>query len=332
VPGARTHLRVALIAAGLLAASALPGCGASRAAATGTAPPTHGAGSAPPADILELSPDQLSAIRIEPVGTWRFAVERRAVGSISFDEDPAVVAAESTLVGAAATEQLTHKERARVEALGESNGIAQKELEQAVSDEQTAAAALKAARDAVRALGLSEARIEAMVRSGRIEAAHGARRHQKWALAEVSESDSPFVQVGQPVVVTVIARPGRAYTGRVARVYTTVDPQTHRVTVRALLADPGDELRPGMLADVTIRTAAPVESLALPTRAVVREGDGSLIVWVTRDRHHFHSQPLTLGLESDDRYQVLAGLERGELAVTEGGVFLSNLLHAPPDD
>ncbi len=87
-----------------------------------------------------------------------------------------------------------------------------------------------------------------------------------------------------------------------------------------------------MLADVSIRTAAPVESLALPVSAVVREGDGSMVVWVTADRRHFHSQPLRLGLESDDRYQVLAGLERGELAVTEGGVFLSNLLHAPPSD
>jgi membrane fusion protein, heavy metal efflux system len=332
VPGARTHLRVALIAAGLLAASALPGCGASRAAATATVPPARGAGTSPPADTLELSPEQLSAIRIEPVGTWRFAVERQAVGSLSFEEDPAIVAAESTLVGAAATEQLTRKERARVEALGERSGIAQKELEQAISDQQTAAAALRAARDALRALGVSDARIEAMVHTGRIEAASGARRHEKWVLAAVSESDSPFVEVGQPVAVTVLARPGRVYTGRVARVYATVDPQMHRVAVRALLADPGDMLRPGMLADVTIRTTAPVESLALPTAAVVREGDGSMIVWLTTDRRTFRPQPLRLGLESAGHYQVLAGLEPGELAVTEGGVFLSNLLHAPPGD
>lgn len=325
-------MRLALIAAGLLAAGVLPGCGASRASGAGTAPPTQGTGTAPPADTLELSADQLGAIRIEPVGSWRFAVERRAVGSVTFEEDPAIVAAESTLVGAAATDQLTRKALARVQGLGESNGIAQKELEQAVSDQQTAAAALEAAGDALRALGVSEARIETMARTGRIEAAGGARRHQNWVLAEVSESDSPFVEVGQPVAVTVLARPAHAYPGRVARVYATVDADTHRLTVRALLADAGGELRPGMLADVSIRTAAPVESLALPASAVVREGDGSMVVWVTADRRHFHSQPLRLGLESDDRYQVLAGLERGELAVTEGGVFLSNLLHAPPDD
>ncbi|MFZ0007318.1 MAG: hypothetical protein WAK94_03665, partial [Steroidobacteraceae bacterium] len=63
-----------LVAAGLLAAGVLPGCGASRASGAGTAPPTQGAGSAPPADTLELSAEQLAAIRIEPVGSWRFAV------------------------------------------------------------------------------------------------------------------------------------------------------------------------------------------------------------------------------------------------------------------
>ena len=43
-------------------------------------------------------------------------------------------------------------------------------------------------------------------------------------------------------------------------------------------------------------------------------------------------RPLTLGLQGEGRYQVLAGLKAHELAVTEGGVFLSNMLEAPPSD
>jgi membrane fusion protein, heavy metal efflux system len=111
-----------------------------------------------------------------------------------------------------------------------------------------------------------------------------------------------------------------------------VDPDTHRLGIRAALADPKDELRPGMLANVAIRIAAPIESIAIPTTAAVREGDGSMIVWLTSDRHRFVQRLLTLGQLSDGYYQVLAGLQRGELAVTEGGVFLSNMLDAPPSD
>jgi cobalt-zinc-cadmium efflux system membrane fusion protein len=118
----------------------------------------------------------------------------------------------------------------------------------------------------------------------------------------------------------------------VSRVYSTIDPNTHRLTVRAQVEDAKGELRPGMLCRVVIRGGEPVESLAVPTTAVVREGDGSMITWVTTDRAHFTERTLTLGLLRDGRYQVLSGLKANELVVVEGGVFLSNLLEAPPSD
>jgi len=44
---------------------------------------------------LDLQPAQLEGLRIEPVQTHAFAIEKQAVGSISFDEDPAIVQARS---------------------------------------------------------------------------------------------------------------------------------------------------------------------------------------------------------------------------------------------
>ena len=103
---------------------------------------------------VDLSPSQLNAIKIEPVGTYLFPVEKEAVGSIDFDEDlsvqvfpdlsgnhhqdacgtwrpkfnksqplytiksPDLIQAESTLIGAAATLKLTSKELARAQDLG----------------------------------------------------------------------------------------------------------------------------------------------------------------------------------------------------------------------
>jgi membrane fusion protein, heavy metal efflux system len=332
VPAARTHLLPALIAVDLLAAGMLAGGCSAGSDARMAADRATAANHPPATDTVELTREQLGAIRIEPVGMHSFSVERLAVGSIGFDEDPAIVQAESALVGAAATFERTRKELARVRALGASNGIAQKEIEQTVSDEQTAAAALRAARDAVRTLGKSDAQIEEIVRSGRIGASAGAHACAQWVLAGVAESDIPYVRAGQPVSVTVVAWPGRVFAGTVTRIYSTVDPDTHRVTIRASLADPRRELRPGMLASVAIRTAAPLEAVSLPATAVVREGDGSMVVWVTTDRQRFSQRTLKLGLQSDGDYQVLAGVTRGELAVTEGGVFLSNMLHAPPSD
>jgi cobalt-zinc-cadmium efflux system membrane fusion protein len=126
--------------------------------------------------------------------------------------------------------------------------------------------------------------------------------------------------------------PNRVFLGRVAKIYETVDPYTHRVTIRSEIADPNDELHPGMLANFVIRVQNPVESLALPANGVVRESDGTMTAWVTTDRRHFVQRILKTGLRTDNQVQILEGLQRGELAVADGAVFLSNMLEAPPSD
>ena len=279
---------------------------------------------------LDLQPGQLAGLRIDRVTSHAFPLDKRAVGSVSFDEDPAIVQAESTLLTAAANLDLSSKELRRVRTLGQGNGIPQKELEQAIANEQSARAALKAAHDALRALGKSDAEIERIITRGMIP--DDSRSRRKWALANVAESDSVSVRPGQPVSLTVMAYPGRTFSGRVSRVYAAVDSVTHRVAVRAEIADPHDELRAGMLAEFAIRVAPAVQSVAIPANGAVREADGSTSVWVTADRHHFAQRTVRTGERDAGWVQILAGVQPGELIVTDGAVFLSNLLQAPADD
>jgi cobalt-zinc-cadmium efflux system membrane fusion protein len=255
---------------------------------------------------------------------------------------------------------LTKKELERVQGLG---GVAEREKEQATSDEQTAEGALKAARDAVRVFGKTDAEIDQMIASRKIDPALTARSpipgritsknaqpgwlvqpgnmpapysvsdlSIKWMLANVMESEIPLLRLGQPVQVRVVSYPDRVFLGRISKIYEAVDPNTHRVTIRSEIVDPNDELHPGMLANFVIRVHDPVESLALPANGVVRESDGTMTAWVNTDRHRFVQRILKTGLRSDDQVQILEGLQRGELAVTDGAVFLDNMLEAPPSD
>jgi cobalt-zinc-cadmium efflux system membrane fusion protein len=344
---------------------------------------------------LDLSPSQLNSIKVEPVGSYLFPVEKEAVGSIDFDEDlsvqvfpayqgtiirtfgelgarvqkdqplytiksPDLIQAESNLIGAAATFELTNKELARVQGLG---GVAEREKEQATSDQQTAEGALKAARDAVLVFGKTNAEIDQMIASRKIDPALVVRSPIagtitykvaqpgflvqpgnvpapysvadvaiKWMLANVSESDLSSFHLGQSVQVEVLAYPGRVFQGKVSKIYATVDPNTHRVTIRSEIGDPNDELRSGMLANFVIRVRNPLEAIAIPANGVVREADGTMTAWVTTDRQHFEQKIIKIGLRNDDRVEVLDGLQRGELIVADNAVFLSNMLQAPPTD
>jgi cobalt-zinc-cadmium efflux system membrane fusion protein len=314
-------------------AAALLTCGCQRNPTLSAVDPGPGEVGTPAsaAKALELSDEQRAALKIEAVRTHSFVAESEAVGTISFDEDPGIVQAESTLLSAAANLEMSRKELMRVQSLGESNGIAPKELEGVVAARQTAAAALKAARDTVRALGKTDVEIDHVIATGHFDPNRTDGR-MRWVVANVAETDSPRVRVGESVRVRVPAYPDHCYTGRISRIYATIDPNTHRLTVRAQVEDSAHELRAGMLATIVIRADEAVESPALPTTAVVRQGDGSMITWVTADRRHFTERPLSLGILDEGRYQVLAGLKVHELAVTEGGVFLSNMLEAPPSD
>jgi membrane fusion protein, heavy metal efflux system len=330
MPFARKHLLIyGAVALGCLgAARVLIPVAASPTGSSLDAPAPHPPDAHPAS--LDLQPGQIDGLRIERVETRNFPVEKLAVGSISFDEDPTIVQAESTLVTTAANLELSHKELSRVRTLGEGNGIPQKELEQAIANEQSARAALKAARDAVRALGKSDGEIERMIASGAIQ--DGSGTHRKWAVANVAESDSVWIRPGQPVSLTVMAYPGRTFSGTVMRIYAAVDPATHRVAARAEIADPHNELRAGMLAEFAIRVAAAVQSVAIPANGAVRETDGTTSVWVTSDRHRFDQRTVRTGERDAGWVQILDGVHPGELIVTDGAVFLSNLLQAPPSD
>lgn len=348
---------------------------------------------------VDLSQSQLSSVKIEPVGTYRFDVEKEAVGNISYADDlsvdvypqnpgtiikalvelgaqvqkdqplytiksPDLIQAESTLIGAAATYELTTKELARAKDLYTTNvGVPQKELEQAISDQQTAEGALKAARDAVRVFGKTDAEIDQMIASRKIDSALVVRSPiagkvtsfnapagllvqpgtppapysvanvtVKWMLANVPEGETAAYHLQQPVEVKVLAYPDRVYKGKVSKIYEAVDPNTHRVTIRSEIVDPKNELRPGMLANFVIRVDGPLEATAIPANGVVREPDGTMVAWVTTDHRHFVQKVIKTGLRQNGRVQILDGLRQGELVVTDGAVFLSNMLEAPPSD
>jgi cobalt-zinc-cadmium efflux system membrane fusion protein len=347
---------------------------------------------AAPTDSVELSETQMKSVRVETVGEREFPVERTAVGSIDFNEElltqvftpyqgrivglfakigdevkkgqtlftidsPDLLAADSNLIAAAGVLQLTTRNLTRLRALYETRAVSQKDLEQAVSDQQTAEGNLRAARDAVRIFGKTDAEVDKIIAermadptlvvpspiSGRITARNAAPGllvqpgnapapftvadiSTMWMLANVAESDSPAFRLGQEVKVSAMAYPSRVFEGHITTIGSTVDPATHRVLIRSEIEDPNHELRSGMFANFVIVVGEPVHAVALPFDGVVREGDGTMTAWVTADRRRFTKRTIKIGLQREGYYQISEGLQPGELVATEGALFLSNAL------
>ncbi len=356
------------------------------------AAPTDSGTPARSPDSVDLTDGQLASVKVEPIEEREFPVEKDAVGSIDFNEDmsvqvfapyqgriislfgevgddvkkgqtlftidsPDLLQAESTLIAAAGVLELTDRNLARLQELYTTRAVSQAALEQSISDQQTAQGNLRAARDAVRIFGKTDAEIDQIVAqrladptlvvaspiNGRITARNAApglfvqpggapapyavaNIDTMWMLANVAEIDSPAFRVGQSEQVRISAFPGREFEGKVTTIGASVDPNTRRVPVRSEIKDPQHELRAGMFASFTISVGAPMRSPAIPVDGVVREGDGTMTVWVTADRRHFTQRTVKIGEERDGYRQILDGVKVGELAATEGAIFLSNQL------
>lgn len=147
-----------------------------------------------------------------------------------------------------------------------------------------------------------------------------------WMFANVPESETPFLRVGQSVKARVAAYPDREFDGKITVLGPSVDPNTRRVFVRSEINDPEHLLRAGMFANFIIRVGDSVNSMAVPQAAVVREGDGSTSAWITKDDRHFVRRTIKVGHIQDGFDEILEGLRPGERVVTNGAVFLSNKL------
>jgi cobalt-zinc-cadmium efflux system membrane fusion protein len=147
-----------------------------------------------------------------------------------------------------------------------------------------------------------------------------------WMVASAREEDAPRFHVGDTANVTVPAYPGRSFSATVTYVAPMIDPNTHRLLVRADVPNPDGALKPDMLAsfDIVTGTAKPI--LTVPQDAVVYEGSDAH-VWVADPAHKTLAlRQIVTGAEGRGVVEVVRGLAAGESVVTSGAVFIDRTL------
>ncbi|WP_034158151.1 efflux RND transporter periplasmic adaptor subunit [Sphingomonas sp. ERG5] len=143
-----------------------------------------------------------------------------------------------------------------------------------------------------------------------------------WLIAQVAEGDASAVQRGDTVTVTTPALPGRSFHATIDLVGAALDPQTHRLPVRATIANPDGALKPQMFASFSIRRPQAGQALRVPAAAVIHEGDEAR-VWIVRGDGLLAARSVKAGDEQDGKVAILAGLKPGERIVTAGALFVN---------
>ncbi len=141
-----------------------------------------------------------------------------------------------------------------------------------------------------------------------------------WMSSDVPEPFIRFIRIGEHVEITLVAYPGEVFTGRVARVASSLDPQTRTLKVHVDLPNPRGRFVPEMFG--TIRHTGGLRTLpVVPSAAVVQEY-GRTVVFVERAPGRFERRQIATGARAGDLVSVVSDLEAGTRVVVDGAILL----------
>lgn len=234
--------------------------------------------------------------------------------------------------------------------------VAQREFVQLARAGELAATALPAARARLLKLGLADAQLDELLRSGEptlvttllapvggvivkkevyegqwvkggdrlLELADFARM---WFVFEVYEPDIAWLRTGQTVAISLRSLPGEVIEAPIAFIDPNFNATTLTTKARAVLANPhvsADGTRHPLFHRVTAEARVALDAptvLAVPRSAVLDPGSGP-VAYVETASGRYETRALKLGRRGDTLVEIISGLRAGEKVVTQGALLV----------
>ena len=261
-------------------------------------------------------------------------------------QSPDFFAAQDNYVKAKSVEELTRRALRRQQELSENKIAAQKDVEQAASDYESAKIDLDTATEQLLAYGFDPAKDKLgeplqvfSPLSGQVvdmASAHGEFRNDNtvplmtvadlstiWVTASVQEKDLRFLTKGQDISAAFAAYPGETFTGKILFIGDLIDPDVRVAKVRIAFDNAERHLKPGMFATVNF-LGFPQTQITVPATAVVQSGAAAFVFeqvkpWVLQPQKvEVGAQVLADGHQ--DRIIITGGLEAGASVLAKEGV------------
>jgi cobalt-zinc-cadmium efflux system membrane fusion protein len=141
-----------------------------------------------------------------------------------------------------------------------------------------------------------------------------------WLTANVQEKDIRRVHLGDDASALFEAYPGEAFKGKVLFVGDLLDPDTRTIKVRVAFQNDDFRLKPGMFATVTFQGQLEMDIL-VPASAVVVNGEQSR-VYIEVSPWTFDKRDVEVGEQAGSSILVRKGLTAGEKIVATNAVLL----------
>jgi len=265
---------------------------------------------------------------------------------------PELAEAQTKYVSAKAMLEAHDRELQRTQKLVEIGAASRQEMERIHAEHAAQTAAVQSSRSQLELLGVSASAVDALGSGSKVNATTsvpapidgviteraanvGLNVDQAtplftvvdlstvWIIADVYEKDFSRVRVGNDATVTTAAYPGLSLRGPISYIGPQVNPETGTAKVRVEVPNPRGELRLGMYADVVVAGAPGSSVPIIPRSAIQNVGDRTVVYLANpKEPGQFTEREVRLGEASGEQVEVTAGLQPGDVVVTEGSFFV----------
>lgn len=232
---------------------------------------------------------------------------------------------------------------ARAQRLNADSIIPEKDYLRARAEHEKAGAALRAAADRLRMMGVNPENLSGSVFpltapfAGTIiekKAVLGelappdqslftvADLSTLWIEADLFEKDLAKVRPGMQASVTVSAYPGEVFKGRLTYISSVVDKDSRTVKARVEVPNLDGRLKPEMFATAAIQTGSGAKALLLPEDAVLLVQGQPTVFVAGNDGFAFVPRAVEVGERIQGRIVIRSGVAAGESVVTSGAYAL----------
>lgn len=146
-----------------------------------------------------------------------------------------------------------------------------------------------------------------------------------YIVISVPENELNQLKKGQKATITVSALGEKTVSGEIATISPVADAISRTYEAKILVHNPQQELKPGMVCDVTIAHGKGAESVLVPYQSVGKDANGDTYIFVVDTvSRRVHKQKVKTGMFSGSDLEVTDGLTVGQTVVREGKDRLSD--------
>jgi len=143
-----------------------------------------------------------------------------------------------------------------------------------------------------------------------------------WVYLTIYEYEIGLVKIGQEAVLDTNAFPGETFPGKIIATTPVLNSETRSLRVRVEVKDAQHKLKPEMFVNAKINIDLG-EKLAVPETAVLDTGVRK-IVYLVKEDDMLEARQVNLGPKAQGYYEVLGGLEDGDIVVTSGNFLVDS--------